>query len=294
MARLLMLMGLLGCAPGPEPCKGAACDDDSAAPHIEDTAAMSYSAEDPEPILTAEGFGQLVGRLLEMGGPNPVDIAYAFLVIMSEGDEDCPASDYNLGQVLGCTSDNGNFYSGIGWYILMEAVTQEDGTDVPISWYHGGDFEILRPTGERVAGGGDLLYETTVGDETSITTFTVAGTWVDESRTDWLGATFSGVYVGELIQDGDDFSFTMDGGVGVEKLDFNFVDLSWDTQGECAGAPTGAIQIRDERGYWYSWELGDDCDACGDVSFHGDQDLGELCMDLTDWGVKLATSSAPR
>lgn len=289
MVALLMAFGLAGCAPSAcqDGC-GSATDD----PTPEDTAAMVYSTEDPDPVWTADDVGARITELMSYGAPNPVDIADAFARIMSEGDELCPGDPFTLVNAP-CSAADGSYYQGIGWLYVADRVRIAD-ADIPATWYHGGDFEILRASGARFAGGGDLKYTTEFGDSQATTTFIVKGTWEDATREDWLGAAFSGVYTGVVSREVDAWSFTINGGIGVGDLDTQFVNVSWSSAEPCLGAPTGTIEVRDARGYWYAWDLGDDCDACGPVTFHQDQDLGELCLDLSEWGALMAQLSSPR
>lgn len=298
MAALLLAVGLFACS---DSTCASGCED-SGGVELEDTGAMVYSTDDPAPLWTADEVGQQLEALVTYGPPNPVEIAETYVRVMAEGDALCPGDLRDLGQILGCTAENGYYYSGIAWLEISQ-VTELEGHEVLLDWYHGGDFEILRADGTRFAGGGDLDYasEPLEEDDTDagpidglLTTFTVAGTWVDTGQRGWLGQGFSGVYTGEITLDGPDYAMSINGGVGLGELDLNFVNVGWSTAGACHGATTGRIQIRDARGFWYDWDLGDDCDGCGPVVFHQDQDLGELCLDLDDWGGAMVALSRPR
>lgn len=296
MATLLLAVGLIACS---DSSCASGCDERGSGQ--EDTAAMVYSTDEPPPLWTLDEVGQQLETLLSFGAPNPVDISETYQRVMAEGDELCPGDPRDLGQILGCTAENGYFYSGIAWLEVSETTQVED-HEVLLDWYHGGDFEILRTDGTRFAGGGDLEYDTEPLEEEDadtpidggLTTFTVAGTWVDDSQSGWMGQGFSGVYTGELTVSGPDYALSINGGVAVGELDLNFVEMGWSTAGDCQGATTGAVQLRDARGYWYEWDLGVDCDGCGQVIFHQDQDLGELCLDLDDWGGAMVALSRPR
>lgn len=288
MATLLLAVGLIACS---DSSCASGCDERGSGQ--EDTAAMVYSTDEPPPLWTLDEVGQLVADLIAMGAPNPVDIGQSFSRVMAEGDEDCPGDPYRLSVNGGCTTDSGARYSGIGWLYVMDR-TDVGGELVPSSWYHGGDFEIVRATGERFAGGGDLEYSTSGEVEEQLSEFTVAGSWVDEAQPGWFAEGFSGVYTGELLRSVQGTSLTINGGIGVGDRDLNFVNLQWSTLGDCDGAAVGTLQLREPEGYWYSWDLGDDCDACGALTFHQDQDLGELCLDLTAWGQTMTELSSPR
>ncbi len=291
MATLLVALVLTGCSPS-DCVQDCSQGDGGSAAEEEDTAAMVYSTEDPDPVWNADEVGTVITTLTAFGAPNPVDIANDFADILAVGDGACPADPYSL-QHTPCTSESGYYYQGVGWLYVAETMDLA-GRAVPSTWFHGGDFEILRPDGSRLAGGGDLKYFSEFDETQSVTSFIVAGTWDDSARDDWLGAPFSGVYTGEIVHQEGAWSFTVNGGIGVGDVDSQFVDVVWDSASACEGAPTGMIQVRDARGYWYAWDLGDDCDACGEVIFHQDQDLGELCLDLKDWGGGMAYLSSPR
>lgn len=258
--------------------------------------AMVYSSEDPEALWTAEEMGEYLSELIALGAPNPIDITSAFRTIMTMGDEDCPNDIYNLSTIPeGCDTDAGYHYAGIGWYYASDWIETTDGGQIDISFSHGGDFEILYPDGKRFAGGGGMSYISERDGQTIVSEFEVHGSWVEQTRVDWLGVGFSGVYESTVTNyGGGDYAITMTGGIGVGDQHIYLDGATWDTTDACAGALSGAISVRDARGFWTEWKLGDDCDTCGSVTFHEDVDLGELCLDLTEWGQRLFALSTPR
>lgn len=291
MYRLVLPALLAACSSG-EPCQD--CEDTGA----EDTAAMVYTGGDPDPPWTAEEFGEELSTLMAMGAPNPIDICDVFQTIMTYGDEDCPGDPLNLSTIPeGCDTDEGFHYAGIGWYYAADWIRFEDGTQIDLTFSHGGDFEILYPGGQRFAGGGGMSYESQRSDDELeiITDFEVHGSWIDSTRSDWLGAGFSGVYEATVSNYGaGEYGFTATGGIGVGEYDMLLDGVTWDTTDACAGKLSGAVELRDADGYWTRWDVGDDCDDCGEVVFHGDTELGELCLDTTDWGRLLFMLSTPR
>lgn len=288
MLVLVVLSQVLGCSPAEE------CEDCAA--ETEDTAAMVYSTEAPEPLWTAEEFGENLARIQAIGAPNPIDIGDAFVEIMAQGDEDCPGNGNELTTIpAGCDTDDGYHFAGIGWYYANESVTFEDGSTLDLSFSHGGDFEIIRPNGLRFAGGGGMAYITTPEESGLSTSFDIHGSWVDEQRLDWLVTGFSGVFEATVTRgDNGDWSYTATGGMGMGDDHISLTNATWDSTDACEGRMSGSISVRDERGYWTEWQVGDDCDDCGEVVFHEDTDLGEYCMDTTAWGHLLFQLSAPR
>lgn len=277
---------LAACAPtGGNPGAGVA----------EDTAAMVYSTEPPEPLLTNDEIALALEALVALGAPNGHDIAETWLERLSHGDELCPGHPAVIEVPPGgCRTAEGWYFSGIGWYELSDSETGAGGETVELSYYNGGDFEIIPPDGLRFAGGGELRATTTDEEGTRTTAFELLGSWIDEGRSDWLGAGFSAVYTGTITGSPHGNALTLTGGLSVGDTDLYMDGLALDEAGACAGALMGTIAVRDARGYWSTLDLGDDCDACGAVTFHEDQDQGELCLDLSSWGQELIRMNAPR
>ncbi len=286
-----MLAALIAACSSDKPCED--CEGSGG----EDTAAMVYSVEEPDPLWTAEEFGENLERIISLGAPNPGDITDAYLEIMGQGDELCPGDVYNLSTVPeGCDTETGAHYAGIGWYYSMEWEDMPDGSQQALSYTHGGDFEIIRANGLRFAGGGGLAFLSDDSSEDSLTSeFDVHGTWVDEQRMDFLGIGFSGVYEATLRRDKDGgYAYSATGGIGLGEDHYYLDEATWDTDDACAGKMSGAIRVRDDRGFWTTWDVGDDCDDCGTVTFHEDNELGEFCLDTTEWGHLFYLLSTPR
>lgn len=276
-------------------CAGSATDD-SGGGHGEDTAAMTWSGEEATPTLSLDDISAQLLALQALDAPNGQDITSTFLGHLEQGDESCPGGgEGHLNRPAdACQTSEGWYYEGIGWYDLNESEVGAGGEVIELSYYHGGDFVMFSPAGKRFAGGGDLLVVTTTAEGERVTEMDLKGTWVDEANPLWLGAGFSAVYTSTVTSSSEGMRITLLGGMSVGSTDLFLDDLSYGTTGTCPGALTGALQIRDARGFWTEWALGDDCDTCGEVIFHGDQDLGELCLDLSGWGESLLWLNAPR
>lgn len=255
---------------------GAACD---AAEGEEDEALPVYEAEDPEPEWTAEDVGAQVETFFGWGMPVPYEVGTVFRELLESGDEDCPGDPQMLDELgTHCVSAEGYAYDGIGWMVVE---SYSEGM-LAYDWAHGGDFTITRPDGTIFGGGGGIAYQTTSDEDAGVLTHEadVHGTWIDDARSDWLGQEFSAVIQGVATGDIGSRTLTLDGGMGVGDIDLAFEAFTFDQTGPCGDQPTGTIQVRDTRGYWYAWELGDDCDACGPVTFHEEVGLGDVCVEL--------------
>lgn len=276
-------------------CTDPARGGDTSTPAAEDTASMVYSTDDPEPVWSAQDFQEILARVLGRGTPSPAIISDAYVQIMAQGDEDCPGGGTDMQtDPEGCEADSGYRYAGIAWFNY--AVPQEiNGVEVAMNYSHGGDFEILTPEGERFAGAGGIAYLSELKDGVvTIGKVDIHGSWIATYRQDWLGDGFSGVYTVSLTTDmASTFDFVLDGGISVGDVDMYFESATWDTSDGCEGSFTGALSLRDDRGYWTRWEVTDACSVCGELVFHGDQSLGEMCLDINGWGHEMAVQMSP-
>lgn len=261
---------------------------------FEDTAAMVYTTETPEPTLSVDEVGAILDAVIALGAPDPDEIAETYEGLMGLGGERCPGADLELYEPEGgCMTDDDTLYSGVAWYDIVDTMVDDIGETVELSWIHGGDFEILTRDGARFAGGGEVTMFSRWEDTVLISDIDMAGTWVDNQRSDWLGQTMSGVWLATSRVAPTGTAFTLTGGLTLGDHHLFLNQLTWDDEDACAGEATGAISVRDDRGYWYLWELGEDCDDCGPLTFHDDQEQGELCLDLSGWGEDWRASSAP-
>ena len=276
-----------GCAPPGEPTDGAG--------DVEDTAAMVYSTDVPEPAFTAEEMGVELQEVMALGAPSLVTICETYASIMAEGTEDCPGLSTDLGTMPeGCDTEDGFHFAGIGWYNWASVVNM-GGHDVAMAFSHGGDYEILRPDGTRMAGAGGTAFLGTLQEGMiSTSVIDVHGSWMATYRDDWLARGFSGVFEASLTTDlVDYYDFQISGGIGIGNTNLYLEDATWDPNDGCGGMFKGALSLRDDRGFWTRWEITDDCSTCGQVVFHQDQELGELCLDINEWGHELSRTTGP-
>ncbi|MDP2305694.1 MAG: hypothetical protein Q8P18_06675 [Pseudomonadota bacterium] len=292
VSRLLLPL-LHGCAGG-DACEGAAegaCDTSEATPRV-DTGVPIFAQEDPTPEWTAIDVGDTLREVLAHGFPNAQALKETYLGMMANGDASCPGSDTILSEayILGCVAPSGYFYSGVCVY---EGNVLENEAGTTTSWGLGGDFLLEYPDGDVFEAGGGATWsgqQTPDGDETYESA--LRGTWIDASSETWLGQGFSGLFEARGgVRAGEPW-VAIDGGVAIGDADLYFDDLRWDWGGPCRGTPAGSVRLRDTRGYWYVWSLEGDCDICGDVVFHGDTNLGPLCLDLQPLGADVWHSLA--
>jgi hypothetical protein len=283
MAPLMVWLLSFGCTPHGASQATPLHPPAEASPSIEDTAWMSYPSDEPQPELSAEELGEAIQAVAALGGFNTQDIINAYHSAWAKGDEHCPFGLTDLlTDIQGCTSLDGYHFAGIGWLTEFE---WDPGTGIPIDYYHGGDFTITAPDGRRMAGGGELLVEATDVDDGREMSVDFKGSWVDETDDGWLGGGVSGVLQATVVERTSDHSATLDGGLSIGGTALDFQSLVFDMDPECGGGLRGTMAVRDTRGYWTAWQLGDDCDACGELSFRDTTDLGELCVELDAWAT---------
>lgn len=71
-------------------CAGA---EETAPSGDDDTAAMTWSSEEPAPLLTNEEVADLLSELAATGAPNGYDISMDWLEHLARGDERCPGDE---------------------------------------------------------------------------------------------------------------------------------------------------------------------------------------------------------
>ena len=269
---------------------------------------------EPDPFWTVDEVASQLEAFMAMGVPSGREITRVYDELMSHGDGLCPSpGDVFEALNSGCISAEGYQYTGIGW--LHYGVKRAD-DGVPLEWNHGGDFEIIRPDGSVFAGGGEMvmapamrfdgepgagaleLDDRELLDQAGVIeqwTLDVHGSWVDDARDDWLGKGFSGVILAEVREDtrAGEAMARLHGGMAVGDIDLFFDETVWFGDSRCEQGVVGTIRLRDPRGYWVAWELESDCDSCGELVFHEDQSMGELCLDMSTWSRQVYAAWAP-
>ena len=237
----------------------------------------SGQTEDPA-LSTAEDVGVLLQAAIDVGLPAPQSIRDAYLAAMASGDDICPGDPGQLTEAVppeGCTADTGWYYRGISTYVVDEG-----------AWILSGDFEIVSDDGRSFMAGGAVAVSGSAEDDGWNATTNVGGTWSFDGEGDTLGLGTSGFVDLVGVGVGQEWSVLTRGCVSTgEGRDLCLLDVQAATDDHCGGTAHGGFEIRDELGRWYTLDLSD-CTGCGRV-FHGEAELGEVCVDLTGLGPAL-------
>jgi len=219
-----------------------------------------------------------LNQALSLSWPAPATIRDAYLDAMSHGDGSCPGSTVELTDPVtamqGCTASSGWSYQGHSTYSASGTI----GLDNTANWWISADFQIQNPQDEALIGGGGVMlsYQQTPSD-TAEYVVELYGTWIDESRSGWLGEGISAVLTTQVTQTSSAPMVSLNGGLTSMATSLHFRDLILNGE-ECSG-PSGTVGIHDEISSWYWIEL--DCSPCGQLR-HGDQALGEACISIDD------------
>ncbi|MFT5680988.1 MAG: hypothetical protein ACI8RZ_001894 [Myxococcota bacterium] len=265
-----MLILLIACTPDPV--------DTADTGEAEAPAAMNI-----EPVWSAEEMSGELAVFLEAGIPGPREMQGVFEVIFAEGDEFCPGSENSLKSAkLGCESESGWWYSGIGGY-WHTAKTDDFSSFETIVQF--GDMEILGPEGQRLAVGGHWIHDLRHFDKHSEWFGEINGSWNSvDFGVDWLDAGTSAwlEYIG--IRFGDDELLGYGGlrgglSIGDQAVHFDTFELS--AEGCSEIAPTGTISMLDPSGGWYRLTYAGDCTSCGQLTFSDVVVEEGFCIDVS-------------
>jgi len=250
-------------------------------PDSEDTANQGPTLEAPTPSLEVAEVEAALAEALAGGVPNPFDLTEAYLTWMALGDEHCPGDPEQITDdvLYGCGTEDGTWFEGISEYQHAEG-------DEALAWGYSsysvlaGDYIIVDADGRsmRVGGGAAFLRAPPDEDLPGDWSLELGGTWLDETRDDWVGAGASFVFFGEGSAPEAGGELWLDGGVGIGDQDLYFEDLSWDPA--LCDQPTGRLGVRGPDTWWYHLDLPDDCGTCANVVFQDGTVLGESCVDL--------------
>lgn len=226
-------------------------------PSLGEGAAAEVPHDPPQATLDGDGVQAVVDAALPADDvPNPHDAKDRLASWLLHSTFSCP----NVALLSftapweGCTTDDGYTFSGLSVF------SGEPAGKVPFQLV--GDYRLQDPDGHIWDAGGTITVDR-MGD---VDTGSITGTWADASVDGWM-QTFSG----NLTITVDD-DVLLDGSIGRDGHSLVLDDVS--LVGDCTD---GTVSVRDGGG-WHRVEL--DC-GCGPWSFEG-QDLGELCIDLTD------------
>lgn len=240
-----------------------------------DTGGASPPHPAPDPITvphpepwTADQAGAALQAALDAGLPDPRALEAAWKgAIDAGGTPGCPSAGYSLvGGVHGCTSARGWVFAGPADY-----VPEGDGPGFLLE----ADSYILRPDGQQLAFGGEVIYS--VDDPDHTWSSRVRGVFRDDAATGWLelgvSSSLEARRAGEVLR--------LDGGSSVGGASIGFDGFDWRS-----GCPeAGAVTTVDGLGRGY--RTAPACDGCGSVTLDGAV-LGEVCLDLSAVGALMA------
>lgn len=234
----------------------------------------------PPPLPPEWGAAEVGERLMTALPflPDALSAQKEFVEALQHGDPDCPTLYESWSMFVvhnGCVASTGWFYAGLGSWFPLDT----DG-DVHL----GADFLIMSPEGERFFGAGMARYYDRQPDEWEMD---LQGEWGWPQAEGWLSDQASLLIKIRRAAN----SLSLAGGWSGPYGAFYFRNFQADL-GSCA-RPTGTIEVRDERGFWYAldWKASD----CAQLSYEGEA-LGEACLNpgpaFCDYAAAVATAAA--
>lgn len=229
-------------------------------PSVGDGAGAELESPDPVATLSAEDVVAVVDRALPADGvPNPYDARDRLLEwLLFAQPPGCPSAlGFNTNAPWeGCTTTDGYTFSGLS----------EGQMDIPHDNYSAmtlmGDFRWTDPDGNLFLAGGEANLDR---DDDHVA-WELTGTWADATAEGWI-QDFGGALDG---------TFTREQGQLVGSLGHGDANLLLDVTFD-ADCTDGVVHVREDAG-WHRLDL--TC-GCGPWTFE-DQDLGEICLDLSD------------
>lgn len=288
MSPLTLLLGACVGSEPSSPTPDSPAGIDPALPEVEQPA--------PEVTIPPEAVAERITTALGYGFPDVFGMRAVFDGFFMAGDDVCPGPNTYMSDntLIGCTSQSGWWYLGIGGYEIGE-FEEDENYVLAVGSY--GDMQVLGPAGEELAVGGHWIHRDEFRPGRIAWEGDISGSWSGAlTAQGWLDEGFSGwlSYGGEHFEDaaeGADTSWVT-GTMAEGDTDLAFEDLTFGGEG-CEGYPSGAVKLRDPSGYWYKVDFGETCTGCGALSF-GTEDLGqELCVDLRFLGGLLVDTGVP-
>lgn len=260
---MILALLALGCTPR-EPGESAAPGDTGA-----DTSDTSRGETDTgalwepaAPSWDAAGVAEHLDAALAPGLPDPASLLAAYEAIVADGGADgCPNyHDLNMNAPInGCVAPSGYLYAGIVMYAPTEGAVD--------SFEISGDAYVTDAQQQTFQLAGKIV-QAVEGDTWSLEW---DGRWGYPAADGWL----SGVPSAALLLTHDGAGSTLRGGYAVGDDAAYFHDVTVDA----AGAPTGALGLRDPAGSWYTLTFAGGADGCGAVAY-ADATLGDACVPL--------------
>ena len=235
--------------------------------------------------LDAAGFAVAFDAVLSTGFPLPHIVYADYRELLEHGDGSCPSAggteDFDVSQ--GCTTDEGFSFRGRGGIMVVDTRVYTSGgswSGAYAQYSNPADYAISRPDGTSLESGG--ILETLVMQEGGVTTWSarMAGTFLDDGRSDWLGRTFSGEFELSGSGVGSEAEQTVDGELSLDGVAIGFGALELGPASCPDGALGGTVSLRQSDSTWFELTLGEGCGACGALIWDGIEELGEACVDL--------------
>jgi hypothetical protein len=232
---------------------------DSVTPH--DSAG---AAEPPPATWTADEVALVADTLLLGAFPDAATVFAAWRDEFVDLTPPCPylTGPYSISSSFsGCTAPDGRVWAGVAIY------TKGKGGLVDL--HLEADAAVTLEGREFVLAG---LADVVLQEGGSFTT-SIAGTWGPTGRTDWTVERPSVAVWAE----GDATHATLYGGVSTDEGAIYLPDATWDAESCPMG--TGAVQVRDPGGWWYTLVLDPSCTGCGTLDYAGTP-MGGACVRL--------------
>ena len=181
--------------------------EDPGLPEVEgDFVSPSMSAEEVADALT----------LALSNPPNSSDSTAAYRMLMTQGDDFCPGSEYFITDIrlYGCDASTGYFFAGVSDW-LEEELDPELGL-----FLEGvaGDFWIITPDGELFEAGGHSVY---MWSE-HFWIRELGGSWIWQGGDPWIASGFSGSLT---IEEDYRRGIRLSGGAQIQGVSWSATDL---------------------------------------------------------------------
>lgn len=260
---MILALVALACAPR-EPGESGGARDTGADPSDTSTGPTDTGTpwEPAAPSWDAAGVAEHLDAALSPGLPDPASLIAAFeAIVAAGGTEGCPNyHDLNMNAPInGCVAPSGYLYAGLVMYAPTEGATD--------SFELSGDAYVNDPQQRTFQLAGKIVQAV----DDAAWSLEWDGTWGYPGADGWLIGVPSAALL--VTHDGD--GTTLRGGYGVGEDAAYFHDVTVDG----AGAPTGALGLRDPAGSWYTLTFAGSADGCGTVEYAGAA-LGEACVPL--------------
>lgn len=262
---------------------------------VESPSEFPQSESSENYLWDSEELTAQLNALLAKDFPIAQSIVESYLVLMQQGDSNCPGDPYEINPDFstGCMASTGIYYAGVAEYFsesnfdfVLESIRAET-IEVPDlapyspekATFLVGDFEIMRSNNTAFSAGGWVMDGRFERPGESILFGGVTGSWRDgEGFTDWHREGVSGLFLYQL--DGDDAQqrLWMDGVLSIHDLHLRFENIV--VQEECEQGYFGVLSVRDPGGSWHELRSEERC-GCAQHQGGGRQPQS-LCLDFSE------------